>query len=248
MNKKQFFLWIKDPGSPDQETAADLDQLTRDYPFFQTARLLNLLYLKNKGDYRFDTELRKVAAYAADRSRLREWIDYLEYAVTVQETGMTDGRDDTTITKESAEVLKLKLLEEQIKASLKEIELKKSQLQDLLDQKKTMTESRVNETGDNSDEPKGKKMRPLPKDDLLEEFIQQVGNQGFKKATFFSPEDSARKSIEENEGIVSETLARLIAAQGKKEKAIEIYQKLMLKNPQKSSYFAAQIEKLRKEL
>jgi len=39
----------------------------------------------------------------------------------------------------------------------------------------------------------------------------------------------------------------LIAAQGKKDKAIKIYQQLMLKNPQKSSYFAAQIEKLKKE-
>lgn len=90
-------------------------------------------------------------------------------------------------------------------------------------------------------------MRPLPKDELLEEFIRQAGNQGFKRASFYNPEDSARRSIEENEGIVSETLARLVAAQGKKDKAIEIYQKLMLKNPQKSGYFAAQIEKLRKE-
>jgi hypothetical protein len=94
----------------------------------------------------------------------------------------------------------------------------------------------------------GQRYRALPKDDLLEEFIRERTGQATGQVPFYSPEESARRSIEENDGIISETLARLVAAQGKFDRAIKIYQQLMLKNPQKSSYFAAQIEKLRKEL
>jgi hypothetical protein len=55
----------------------------------------------------------------------------------------------------------------------------------------------------------------------------------------------ARQSPE-NE-IVSESLAELLLKQHKPEKAIEIYEKLSLQNPEKMTYFAALIEKIRKD-
>lgn len=56
----------------------------------------------------------------------------------------------------------------------------------------------------------------------------------------------AEKSVSENEGIMSETLAKLLAQQGYRDKAIHMYQRLSLVFPEKSDYFAAQIEKLKK--
>ena len=55
----------------------------------------------------------------------------------------------------------------------------------------------------------------------------------------------AVKSIEENDDLISETLADLLAFQGNNNKAIEMYMRLSLQIPEKSDYFAAKIEKLR---
>ena len=64
------------------------------------------------------------------------------------------------------------------------------------------------------------------------------------KAAFFSPVDMARKSVEDRDDVVSETLAKIYAAQGDVQRAIRIYNKLSLLYPEKNSYFAALIEKL----
>ena len=56
----------------------------------------------------------------------------------------------------------------------------------------------------------------------------------------------AEKSVTENKAILSETLARLYARQGYRDKAIAMYQRLSLAFPEKSAYFAAEIEKLKK--
>lgn len=64
------------------------------------------------------------------------------------------------------------------------------------------------------------------------------------KAAFFSPVDMARKSVEDRDDVVSETLAKIYAAQGDVQRAIRIYNKLSLLYPEKNSYFAALIETL----
>jgi hypothetical protein len=55
----------------------------------------------------------------------------------------------------------------------------------------------------------------------------------------------AENSLTLGEEIVSETLARLLARQGHKEEAIEMYEKLIVKYPEKGATFAAALQKLK---
>jgi len=63
-----------------------------------------------------------------------------------------------------------------------------------------------------------------------------------KREKFFSPSESAKISLIENDEIVTETLARVYLEQGHFDKSIQAYKKLSLKFPQKSSFFADQIK------
>ncbi|MDX1910475.1 MAG: hypothetical protein SFV22_03265 [Saprospiraceae bacterium] len=56
----------------------------------------------------------------------------------------------------------------------------------------------------------------------------------------------AERSVAENQDVISETLAKLYAKQGYRDKAAQMYARLALLFPEKSAYFAAEIDKLKK--
>lgn len=58
----------------------------------------------------------------------------------------------------------------------------------------------------------------------------------------------AINSITAKEEVVSESMAAVYALQGKKEKALEMYKKLSLQNPEKSAYFAKKVDDIQKEV
>ncbi|MCE7057026.1 hypothetical protein LZF95_20265 [Algoriphagus sp. AGSA1] len=58
-------------------------------------------------------------------------------------------------------------------------------------------------------------------------------------------ENLAANSTKINDNLLSESYAKILAKQGKKQLAIEIYEKLLLKFPDKRAYFADLIEKLK---
>jgi hypothetical protein len=66
-----------------------------------------------------------------------------------------------------------------------------------------------------------------------------------KDKTYIQNNDLSKPFVEEEGGLVTETLAKIYVSQGYYSKALDIYEKLSLKFPEKSSYFASQIEKVK---
>ena len=67
-----------------------------------------------------------------------------------------------------------------------------------------------------------------------------------KKEAFFNAIDVAKESLIDNNDLVTPTLAKVYLEQGHYEKAIVSYEKLILKYPEKSSFFASQIKLISK--
>lgn len=85
-------------------------------------------------------------------------------------------------------------------------------------------------------------------DSILEKFIKEEPQIKAPKSQKLDTENKARKSSEDPNDLVSETLAQIYIDQMLVQKAIDTYKKLSLKYPEKSTYFADQIIELEKNI
>ncbi|MDC3070767.1 hypothetical protein OA405_00120 [Bacteroidota bacterium] len=77
------------------------------------------------------------------------------------------------------------------------------------------------------------------------EWIEKIEEKK-EKPTFFSATETAKKSLSENDDFITETLAKIYKEQGHFDKAIDAFEKLILKFPEKNTLFASQISDIKK--
>lgn len=91
------------------------------------------------------------------------------------------------------------------------------------------------------------KPKEVSKAVLIDKFIQENPSIQRPKQEFFSPEKAMKKSEVLDMNLATETLAKIYMMQGYPEKAIKVYKQLQLKFPEKLSYFASLINKIKQE-
>ena len=85
-------------------------------------------------------------------------------------------------------------------------------------------------------------------DEILEKFIETQPRISKPKVEFYSPINMARQSVADTDELATETLATIYIAQNNYVKAIKIYETLLAKTPERSSYYNALIKKVRDKM
>ena len=235
MNKKEFINLLKTPNELSNENLDATKTLVLEFPFCQSAEILFVLNLFKDENISFHNQLKITAAYAQSRNILRKHLDSLTTSEnkpiilpdeisssTKQKTEIKPDFADKTINE--SDVLKIDRLKKIINKRLAEIDAKQ----------------KLKETNNTSiiDNPKSKK-------EIIDNYIQNNPSITPNKLEFYNPLDEAKISIVDEINIVSETLAKIYTDQKLFSKATKIYEKLILKFPEKSSYFANQIKILK---
>ncbi len=96
------------------------------------------------------------------------------------------------------------------------------------------------------DKPDNQPVKKVSNNDLINNFISKESGKIIPTDDSREHIDISEESVREHEGFITDTLAKIYIKQGYYSKAIFAYEKLILKFPEKSSYFAAQIEEIKR--
>ncbi|MDR0230626.1 MAG: tetratricopeptide repeat protein [Dysgonamonadaceae bacterium] len=230
MTVNDIFKLIKSPELLNGDTLLQLKSLVEEYPYFQTVRMLYLKNLQVEKDLSFPMELRKMAFYAPDRKKLYFWIEKDKFAsfnfnnLEEKEVADTFAFIDSFLTSENVTAEKLSL------GSNSETLVSSDYFSGLSeDEKNNLTHA-----------------QPLKHQKTIDDFIEKDKQSSIKiKLNESANETSELPQLNEKTDFLSETLAKIYIKQKKYEKALQIIQKLSLQYPEKSAYFALQIEELK---
>ena len=254
METERLLSYLSKPETLTGEAMADLESLTSLYPYFSIGQSLLALAYHRADDERFDRQLKKAASAIPNRNKLRLLFvpaatqpslpdDSFFKLVDVTEVDETEKNvipENTFIIPE----INLSGTHEELTAELALLDEKRKSLDEL----KSLIAARLQQMEEEKQQEKKKEDVPekkMSRKELIDKFIAENPSISRPKAEFYNPISMAQNSITDKGDIVSETLAKIYFRQGYFDKAIEIYEKLKLIFPEKSIYFAAQIEMIK---
>jgi hypothetical protein len=232
MNKEQFYHCLSDNHQLTKDTIGPLSEIVNDFPYCQSARILLAITLYKEKDIRYDKELATTAIYAANRGILKKRIH--QAGIKTKTVVLPDEQKSASIRPEKRTE---KIEESESTGRISEL---KKVIEERILEIEAEEKAKIADLGKKTHPEKSKKV-------LIDQFIENEPSITRQKGTFFNPVMAAKKSVTDQENIISETLAQIYMDQGFVDKAISTYEKLSLKYPEKSTYFAALIEKAEKK-
>ncbi|MFM7021486.1 MAG: hypothetical protein ACKOXB_00795 [Flavobacteriales bacterium] len=258
MQAKIFHQLLQNPDALSIEQLTKLKHIIEKYPYFQSAYLLLLKHYYNNNHIDFEDTLKLTVVYSTDRGKVRKYLKQIaaeeipslsvveEQNQQVPEISIaTEKPEKAVVADPLMDQLNQQILAEAVNFSLQqevEEDIKNLPEESLI---ATIEEDTTTPRDFYSwlEKPKEEPKKKLKYEHLIDKFLSEQPKIVPKKE-FFSPVNMARKSVEEDDTIVSETLANLYVQQGHYSKAVKAFQQLSLKFPKKRAYFDARISEI----
>ena len=265
MDSKQLIGYMTMPERMKGNDVDEVEQMVKTFPYFSIAHALLSIAYQNIGSPNYDSQVKRAAAAMPNRDKLRLLsmiakhrleskpdIPALPDEFEPKDNDFSSIESIDTKEEQNGSIIREKVFiipeidlsgsHEELSAEMALLEEKRKSIDEL----KAIIANRLKEIEEEKQRKEAGKPAPkkLSRKELIDKFITENPSISRPKAEFYNPISVAQNSIIDQENIVSETLAKIYEQQNYFEKAISIYKKLGLKYPEKSRYFAAQIERL----
>ena len=263
MTRDQMLRYLDDPSVLNERTLGELREILDEYPYFQTGHLLYVRNLQNESNFRFSGQLKTCAVYATDRTLLYHLLNpgpgKKEMHDLSLEISVSPGADDVPFLELADGSLELgdqpdetfkSMVDHAEKGHFDLLNFEHNESFYTLAGTGNETEKPLSELAKEISHPAQKKNAILDseqKPDLIDRFIKENPAFTARQSDSSGVTERINKQLDgdgENDDFITETLARIYVKQGLYMKAIQSYQKLSLKYPEKSVYFARQIEEV----